>query len=72
MPVTSPARTITNVLAATHRVDLVRQAITDARREGFLSSEQAAQLRQHVSRYMHQCAGAAGQRQTVHRESKAS
>jgi hypothetical protein len=72
MPVTSPSRTIIDVLAATHRVDLVWQAITDARREGFLNSEQAARLRQQVNRYMRQLAGGDAEKQAIHSESKAS
>jgi predicted transcriptional regulator of viral defense system len=70
MPVTSPARTIADVLTATHRVELARQAITDARREGYLNSEQAAKLRRQVNRYVHQLAG--GAVKTSDRESKAS
>ncbi|MGH9445135.1 MAG: type IV toxin-antitoxin system AbiEi family antitoxin domain-containing protein [Terriglobia bacterium] len=53
MPVTSPERTIIDVLAASHRVDFARQAIADARRQGFLNSEQAVRLRQQVNRYAH-------------------
>jgi len=72
MPVTSPARTITDVLAATHRLDLAQQAITDARREGYLNAEQAARLRHQIHRYRHQLAWSAGERQAIHRESKPS
>ena len=72
MPVTSPARTITDVLAATHRLDLAQQAITDARREGYLNAEQAARLRHPIHRYRHQLAWSAGERQAIHRESKPS
>ncbi len=70
MPVTSPERTITDVLTSTHRVELARQAITDARREGYLNSEQAVQLRRQVNRYAHQLASGAGK--TSDRDSKAS
>jgi predicted transcriptional regulator of viral defense system len=53
MPVTSMERTILDVLTATHRIDLVRQAIADARRKGYLNSEQASKLRQTVNRHAH-------------------
>jgi predicted transcriptional regulator of viral defense system len=72
MPVTSPERTIVDVLTTSHRVDFARQALTDARHEGFLNSEQAARLRQQINRYTHQLAAGAGKEQTIHRESKAS
>lgn len=72
MPVTSPTRTIMDVLEATHRVDLVRQAMTDARREGFLNSEQAARLRKQVNSYMRRRASSAPIRRAIHHEPKAS
>ncbi len=72
MPVTSPKRAIIDILRASHRVDFARQAITDARREGLLSSEQAARLRQQINRYTHQLAAGSAKEQTIHRESKAS
>lgn len=72
MPVTSPERAIIDVLIASHRVDFARQAITDARREGFLNSEQAARLRQQINGYTHQVAAGIIKEQTIHRESKAS
>lgn len=54
MPVTSPERTIIDVLEATHRADLARQATADARREGYLNSDQAARLRQQINRHASQ------------------
>lgn len=59
MPVTSPGRTIMDVLEATRRADLARQAITDARREGFLNSEQTTRLRKQVNSYLRRRASAA-------------
>jgi len=50
MPVTSVERSILDVLAETHRVDLARKAITDARREGLLSPAEASKLRRRVTR----------------------
>ena len=49
-------RTINDVLATTHRVDLARQAMAEARREGFLNQEQAARLRQVINRHAYDLA----------------
>lgn len=72
IPVTSPERTVIDALKATHRIDLARQAITDARREGFLNSEQTTRLRKQVNNYMRQLTSGAAEKQTTDRESKAS
>lgn len=56
IPVTSVERTINDVLATTHRVDLARQALAEARREGFLNQEQAARLRQVINRHAYDLA----------------
>jgi predicted transcriptional regulator of viral defense system len=72
IPVTSPARTITDVFAATHRADLVREAIADARREGYLNSEQAARLRQQINRHTHRFSDAATERRAIHTEPQTS
>jgi predicted transcriptional regulator of viral defense system len=56
IPITSVERTLYDILATTHRVDLARQALADARREGFLNREQAARLRQVINRYTHDLA----------------
>jgi predicted transcriptional regulator of viral defense system len=53
MLVTTVARSIMDVLSTTHRTDIVRQAITDALREGLLSSTQAGSLRKLVNRSTH-------------------
>jgi predicted transcriptional regulator of viral defense system len=72
MRVTSPERTIIDVLTGSHRVDFARQAMADARREGLLNSEQAARLRQQINRYIHRLAADTNKERIVHRESKAS
>lgn len=72
IPVTSPERTVIDALKATHRVDLARQAIADARREGFLNSEQTTRLRKQVNNYLRQLTGGAAEKRSIHRESKAS
>jgi predicted transcriptional regulator of viral defense system len=53
MPVTIVERSIMDVLSTTHRTDVAMQAITDALREGLLSSDQAGSLRNRVSRSTH-------------------
>jgi len=53
IPVTSVERTLLDILRTSHRIDFIRQAIADARREGFLNSEQVGRLRQAVNRYAH-------------------
>lgn len=72
MPVTTMERSIIDVLIATHRVGLARQAIADARREGYLNPEQGLRLRQIINRYSHNLEREATGNPTVHRESKAS
>ncbi len=49
MPVTTVSRSILDVLSITRRTDIVRQAITEALRDGLLSRAQAARLRKIIS-----------------------
>ena len=53
LPITTIDRTVTDLVESGGRVDLARQAITDARKEGFISNAGAqrlrGQLRQHLS-----------------------
>ena len=53
MPVTSVERSVMDVLSATHRTDIARQAITDALREGLLTAAQASSLRRRVNHPVH-------------------
>jgi predicted transcriptional regulator of viral defense system len=53
MPVTSVERSVMDVLSATHRTDIARQAIADALREGLLNAAQASGLRKRISRSTH-------------------
>jgi hypothetical protein len=46
-------RTITDTLITTKRADLARQAVADARREGYLDKDQEARLRRELVRYSH-------------------
>jgi Transcriptional regulator, AbiEi antitoxin len=71
MPVTSPERTITDFLAATHRAELARQAVAEGQREGYLNSEQVARLRQQINRHVHRLSGAPEGRRAIHSEPKA-
>lgn len=51
LPVTSVARTVADLLHAGGRLDFVGQAITDARREGYISAAEAQRLRRAVKRH---------------------
>ena len=70
IPVTSVERTITDTLITTHRADLVRQAIADARREGYLDKEQEARLRRELGRYSHNLAQEGAKHHSTNREQK--
>jgi predicted transcriptional regulator of viral defense system len=53
MPVTSVDRSVMDVFSTTHRADIVRVAITDARRTGLLIAAQASSLRRRVNHAVH-------------------
>ena len=48
IPVTTLARTVSDLLNSSERIDLIRQAIADARREGFIGDSEARRLRRQV------------------------
>lgn len=50
MPITTIARTVADLLKSGERIDLIRQAISDARREGFIKEPEARQLRRRVEK----------------------
>ncbi len=52
MPLTSIARTVADLLTSGERIDLIRQAISDARREGFIQESEARQLRRRVEEHL--------------------
>jgi len=54
LPVTTVARTITDVLHSSGRTDLVRQAISDAKRDGLINDSETALLRRRVNQFAHQ------------------
>ena len=49
IPVTTVERSILDVLSTTHRTDIARQSITDALRDGLLSTAQASGLRKLIN-----------------------
>jgi predicted transcriptional regulator of viral defense system len=51
LPVTSIEKTLSDVLDETGRLGLVRQALRDARKEGYVNADEAARLRRKVDRY---------------------
>jgi predicted transcriptional regulator of viral defense system len=52
MPLTTIARTVADLLKSGERNDLIRQAISDARREGFVQESEAKQLRRRVEEHV--------------------
>lgn len=52
LPVTTIARTIGDLLASGGRVDIAKQAITGARKEGFISNAEAQRLRGRIEQYL--------------------
>jgi predicted transcriptional regulator of viral defense system len=52
MPLTTIARTVADLLKSGERIDLVRQAISDARREGFIEESEARQIRRRVEEHL--------------------
>lgn len=52
IPVTTLSRTVNDLLSAGARVDLIRQAISEARREGFIKESEARQLRRKVTSHL--------------------
>jgi hypothetical protein len=48
MPITTIARTVADLLKSSERIDLIRQAISDARREGLIQESEARRLRRRI------------------------
>jgi predicted transcriptional regulator of viral defense system len=53
LPVTTVGRTVQDMLASTGQVGLVQQAISDARREGYIDSAEARRLNRRTNSYVH-------------------
>ena len=51
IPLTTVARTVRDLLAAKGRIDLVRQAIGNARKEGFIDDAESRRLRRVVKKH---------------------
>jgi hypothetical protein len=52
LPITTVARTVEDMLASSGQVSLVRQAISGARREGYINRAEAQRLARRVARYV--------------------
>jgi predicted transcriptional regulator of viral defense system len=52
MPLTTITRTVSDLLKSGERNDLIRQAISDARREGFIEESEARQIRRRVEEHL--------------------
>lgn len=51
IPLTTVARTVGDLLASRGRIDLVKQAISDARKKGFIDDPESRRLRRVVKKY---------------------
>jgi predicted transcriptional regulator of viral defense system len=52
MPLTTIARTVADLLKSGERIDLIRQAVSDARSEGFIEESEARQIRRRVEEHL--------------------
>jgi predicted transcriptional regulator of viral defense system len=52
LPVTTVSRTVRDILIASGRTDIARQAIADARKEGHISKLEATRLKRQVERFI--------------------
>jgi predicted transcriptional regulator of viral defense system len=53
LPITTVGRTVDDILASTGQVGIVRQAVLDARREGYIDSAEAQRLKRRINKYVH-------------------
>lgn len=51
LPLTSIAKTVSDILALSGRADLVRRAIADARKEGYIGKPEAERLKRQVDKF---------------------
>lgn len=65
LTVTTVARSITDVLNTTGRIDLARRAVTDARRTGYISDSEAARLKRQINQFAHQLTESENNRKKV-------
>jgi hypothetical protein len=52
IPVTTIERTIADLLHSGGRTDLLKQAVSDARREGYITDADAARLRRRIESHL--------------------
>jgi predicted transcriptional regulator of viral defense system len=52
LPLTTISKTVTDLLASGDRIDLLRQAISDARREGYIGDAEASRLRRRIESHL--------------------
>jgi predicted transcriptional regulator of viral defense system len=52
LPLTTVGKTIADLLVSGGRIDLLRQAVSDTRREGYISKVEASQLRRRIERHL--------------------
>jgi len=52
LPLTTISKTVTDLLASGGRIDLVRQSISDARREGYIGEAEAGRLRRRIESHL--------------------
>lgn len=65
VPLTSVPRTIADLLKSGERIDLIRQAIGDAHREGFIDNAESRRLRRRVDSHFRSLGDAQTQKQPV-------
>lgn len=65
VPLTSVPRTIADLLNSGERIDLIRQAIGDAHREGFIDDAESRRLRRRVDGHLKALRDAKTQKQPV-------
>ncbi len=53
LPITTVGRTVQDMLSSTGQVGMVRQAVSDARREGYIASAEAQRLKRRINSYVH-------------------
>jgi predicted transcriptional regulator of viral defense system len=63
--VTTISRTVSDVLHATGRIDLAKQAVADARRAGHIGKSEAARLKRQLDQFAHRLSQNRSQRKEV-------
>jgi predicted transcriptional regulator of viral defense system len=66
LSVTTIARTVTDILGASGRFDLARQAVAEARKEGYISKLEADRLKRQVNQFEHRSSHTGSQQKAPH------